>query len=74
MGRAPAPIARRSAASSADHLFELERQIVVIGTDSYIVNATVDDTEIGEIATGDQVDIMPTGSTTPATARWPRSA
>ena len=40
-------------------------QIVVIGTDSYIVNATVDDTEIGEIAVGDQVDITPTGSTTP---------
>ena len=40
-------------------------QIVVIGTDSYIVNATVDDTEIGEIADGDQVDITPTGDTTP---------
>jgi membrane fusion protein, macrolide-specific efflux system len=40
-------------------------QIVVIGTDSYIVNTTVDDTQIGQIATGDQVDITPTGSTTP---------
>jgi membrane fusion protein, macrolide-specific efflux system len=40
-------------------------QIVVIGTDSYIVNATVDDTEIGEIADGDQVDITPSGDTTP---------
>jgi multidrug efflux pump subunit AcrA (membrane-fusion protein) len=40
-------------------------QIVVIGTDSYIVNATVDDTEIGEIADGDQVDITPTGAATP---------
>ena len=39
-------------------------QIVVVGTDSYIVNATVDDTEIGQIADGDQVDIVPTGSTT----------
>jgi macrolide-specific efflux system membrane fusion protein len=38
-------------------------QIVVIGTDSYIINATVDDTEIGEIADGDQVDITGTGST-----------
>ena len=37
----------------------------MIGTDSYIVNTTVDDTEIGQIATGDQVDITPTGSTTP---------
>jgi membrane fusion protein, macrolide-specific efflux system len=40
-------------------------QIVVIGTDSYIVNTTVDDTEIGEIAVGDQVDVTPTGDTTP---------
>ena len=38
---------------------------MVIGTDSYIVNTTVDDTEIGQIADGDQVDITPTGSTTP---------
>ena len=30
---------------------------MVIGTDSYIVNATVDDTQIGQIADGDQVDI-----------------
>ena len=36
-------------------------QIVVIGTDSYIVNTTVDDTEIGQIADGDQADIVPTG-------------
>jgi membrane fusion protein, macrolide-specific efflux system len=40
-------------------------QIVVVGTDSYIVNTTVDDTEIGEIAVGDQVDITPSGDTTP---------
>jgi macrolide-specific efflux system membrane fusion protein len=40
-------------------------QIVVIGTDSYIINTTVDDTEIGQIADGDQVDITGTGSTTP---------
>ena len=39
-------------------------QIVVVGTDSYIVNTTVDDTEIGQIADGDQADIVPTGSTT----------
>ncbi|MGA2473114.1 MAG: biotin/lipoyl-binding protein [Acidimicrobiales bacterium] len=39
-------------------------QIVVIGTDSYIVNTTVDDTQIGQIADGDQADIVPTGSTT----------
>ncbi len=40
-------------------------QVVVIGTDSYIVNTTVDDTEIGEIADGDQVDLTDTGSTSP---------
>lgn len=40
-------------------------QIVVIGTDSYIVNATVDDTEIGQIVDGDQVNITPSGATTP---------
>ena len=39
-------------------------QIVVVATDSYIVNTTVDDTEIGQIADGDQADIVPTGSTT----------
>ncbi len=40
-------------------------QIVVIGTDSYVVNTTVDDTEIGQISDGDQVDITPTGATVP---------
>jgi len=39
-------------------------QIVVVGTDSYIVTTTVDDTQIGQIADGDQADIVPTGSTT----------
>ena len=34
-------------------------QIVVIGTNSYIVNTTVDDTQIGQISDGDQVDITP---------------
>lgn len=44
-------------------------QIVVIGTDSYVVNSSVDDTQIGQIADGDQVDITPTGSSaTPAAA------
>jgi multidrug efflux pump subunit AcrA (membrane-fusion protein) len=39
-------------------------QVVVIGTDSYIVNTTVDDTEIGEVAVGDQATLTPTGATT----------
>lgn len=37
-------------------------EIEVIGTGSYIVNATVDDTQIGQIADGDQVDITPSSS------------
>lgn len=37
-------------------------QIEVIGTDSYIVNTSVDDTQIGQIAEGDQVDITLGGS------------
>ena len=49
-------------------------QIVVIGTDSYIVNTTVDDTEIGEIADGDQVDLTDTGSASPSTGRSAPSA
>jgi multidrug efflux pump subunit AcrA (membrane-fusion protein) len=54
-----------ASASSTPSSSSSSGQIVVIGTDSYIVNATVDDTQIGQIATGDQVDITPTGSTTP---------
>jgi multidrug efflux pump subunit AcrA (membrane-fusion protein) len=38
---------------------------VVVGTGSYIVKTTVDDTQIGQIADGDQADITPTGATTP---------
>lgn len=37
-------------------------EIEVIGTDSYIVNTTVDDTQIGQIADGDQVNITPSSS------------
>jgi macrolide-specific efflux system membrane fusion protein len=54
-----------SSSSSGTGSSSSSGQIVVIGTDSYIVNATVDDTEIGEIADGDQVDITPSGDTTP---------
>ena len=39
-------------------------QVVVIGTDSYIVNTTVDDTDIGQVAEGDQATVTPTGATT----------
>ncbi|MDQ0382932.1 efflux RND transporter periplasmic adaptor subunit [Amycolatopsis thermophila] len=40
-------------------------QIVVISTGSYIVNASVDDTEVGQIKTGDQAVITPNGSNAP---------
>ncbi len=51
-------------------------QIVVIGTDSYIVNATVDDTQIGQITDGDQVDITlgSSGSTSSAVGAASSSA
>ncbi len=32
---------------------------MVIGTNSYLVNTTVDDTEVGVIAVGDQAAITP---------------
>ncbi|HVB90877.1 MAG TPA: biotin/lipoyl-binding protein [Acidimicrobiales bacterium] len=40
-------------------------QVVVIGTTSYIVNTTVDDTQIGQIAAGDQAVVTPTGAIAP---------
>jgi membrane fusion protein, macrolide-specific efflux system len=39
-------------------------QIEVVSTDTFVVNTTVDDTEVGEVSTGDQAVITPTGSTT----------
>jgi multidrug efflux pump subunit AcrA (membrane-fusion protein) len=38
-------------------------QVVVVGTASYLVNATVDDTAVGQLKTGNQAVITPTGST-----------
>ena len=40
-------------------------QVVVIGTNSFVVNGTVDDTEVGDVKAGDQAVITPTGATTP---------
>ena len=40
-------------------------QIVVVSTSSYSVTTTVDDTVVGQIKTGDQAVITPSGSTTP---------
>jgi multidrug efflux pump subunit AcrA (membrane-fusion protein) len=53
-----------SSATSTGSSSSTTSQISVIGTDSYIVNTTVDDAEIGQITDGDQATITPTGSTT----------
>lgn len=37
-------------------------QIVVVGTDSYLVNATVDDSTVGQLKTGDQAIVTLAGS------------
>jgi multidrug efflux pump subunit AcrA (membrane-fusion protein) len=39
-------------------------QIVVVSTDAYNVDTTVDDTQVGQMKVGDQVTIVPSGSTT----------
>jgi len=41
-------------------------QIVVISNGSYVVNASVDDTQVGEIKVGDQAVITPSSGTTTA--------
>ena len=64
-GGAGAANSAASSSSSSAGSGSTSGQIVVIGTDSYIVNTTVDDTQIGQIQDGDQVNITPTGATTP---------
>jgi macrolide-specific efflux system membrane fusion protein len=54
-----------AAAATSDASSSSTGQVVVIGTNSYIVNTTVDDTEVGQITDGDQATITPTGATTP---------
>ena len=54
--------AANSSAASSTGSGSTSGQIVVIGTDSYIVNTTVDDTQIGQITDGDQVNISLSGS------------
>ncbi|NMH95803.1 efflux RND transporter periplasmic adaptor subunit [Pseudonocardia acidicola] len=39
--------------------------VVVIGTAPDVVDATVDDTEVGQVKVGDKATIVPNGSTTP---------
>ncbi len=40
-------------------------QVVVVGTNGYVVTTTVDDTQVGQVKVGNQVDIVPSGSGTP---------
>jgi membrane fusion protein, macrolide-specific efflux system len=42
-----------------------DAQVVVISTSSYVVNGTVDDTEVGLVQAGDQAVIIPDGATSP---------
>jgi membrane fusion protein, macrolide-specific efflux system len=51
--------------SSSNSSSSSSAQVVVISTGSYIVNATVDDTEIGSVQDGDQAVIVPDGASTP---------
>jgi RND family efflux transporter MFP subunit len=51
--------------SSSSSSSSSSAQIVVISTGSYIVNASVDDTEVGQLRNGDQAVITANGSTQP---------
>ena len=63
-GRAPGGLRRRRLPVEQPSIHRPPDRSSVIGTNSYIVNTTVDDTEIGQIADGDQATITPTGATT----------
>ncbi|HEY2566056.1 MAG TPA: biotin/lipoyl-binding protein [Acidimicrobiales bacterium] len=63
-GLASSSAASSSSSSSSSSSTSSTAQIVVISTNSFIVNATVDDTQVGEVKQGDQVVITPSGSTT----------
>lgn len=63
-GLASSSAASSSSSSSSSSSTSSTGQIVVISTNSFIVNATVDDTQVGEVKQGDQVVITPSGSTT----------
>ena len=53
-----------SSSNSSSSSSSSSAQVVVISTDSYVVNATVDDTQVGEVRNGDQAVITPDGATT----------
>lgn len=39
-------------------------QVVVVSSNSFVVNTTVDDTQVGQVKKGDQAVVVPSGSTT----------
>ena len=51
--------------SSSSGTSSSSAQIVLISNGSYVVNASVDDTEVGQVKTGDQAVITADGSTLP---------
>ncbi|WP_211764903.1 efflux RND transporter periplasmic adaptor subunit [Kutzneria sp. CA-103260] len=55
-----------STGSSSSSSSSSTAQVVVISTNSYVVNASVDDTEVGLIKNGEQATITANGSTQPA--------
>jgi macrolide-specific efflux system membrane fusion protein len=63
-GLSSSSAASSSSSSSSSSSTSSTGQIVVISTNSFIVNATVDDTQVGDVKQGDQVVITPSGSTT----------
>jgi RND superfamily putative drug exporter len=54
-----------SNAAAASTISASNAQVVVISTGSYIVNASVDDTEVGQLKSGEQAVIVPNGATGP---------
>jgi membrane fusion protein, macrolide-specific efflux system len=61
-GSASAP---STGSSSPGSTSSSDAQVVVISTGSYVVDGTVDDTQIGLVQNGDQAVITPGGATTP---------
>jgi macrolide-specific efflux system membrane fusion protein len=51
-----------AADSSSSSSSSSSAQIVVVSTDAYNVDTTVDDTQVGQVKVGDQVTIVPSGS------------
>jgi multidrug efflux pump subunit AcrA (membrane-fusion protein) len=54
-----------SSAATSSSSSSSTAQVVVVSTGSYIVNSTVDSTEVGQVTAGDQATITVSGSTTP---------